>query len=858
MHSHLDIKINGNSLGTMPDASIDMNMQNPMFNRVEAFSYPIETPIKINRKILGNIEVPQSDKRLSDIDDQQAMVHIDGVPVVSGRIVTGVDEEIDETVSLNIDSITKSFTDLIADLKCTDVPLLPDDEIIIGEKVGQITASGNLTFKVRLRETDDTSGPDHPGGRRYIWTDLPDETVAINFFLDLPALGFSYPGHCEQDSNGVATPDPDQPETSYPDMDVKVKNPKVLVSYINTTMPFDASHPYCNARVCYKHYGVKKTTDGDKTTYETDSEITSDKEQSNEARWPYWVLDANRPQSGICFYVLYFLRCLFKLLNISYNDDALMAVEDMRHLTFFTTKCKYTVKTLTNDFFSGTKDAFQQKVNAWADSRGCGGQLEVVENFGKQVRIDEGEYKFYTLKDESTPVSYTADLQQMLATSDNFPDVSVTEVIESLENSFGIRFLFNQDNNACRAIFLRDVFRSQAAPRKFLGKVLSVHKLTEKNTGIKVCYSAESDAKDQRLNVRNGVRDYDTDYDYIDYPEERDQDVDIIGKTQTITTKTYTDIFKRLSSSDMNVYIDRTTGNAYRIKIDSDAKTAEEWKPVLFEVGGYKGVEIGDCSPSNENLIELVSHFKPVMMNDVNYQEEVANGVRKPYYAAFIDKDMEHEFVPFTLQSVSEFENGSLTLKANMRLKESYDPSETEDGNSPLQETDWGLAVCMMRGGGATAYIEDFDENYDGFSNWRWRMVSTGDYQMYSDSVDAFGGVFDYNGEQEGTGGGDRFSLKMRSYKQPSWADGPICDTQKYILLRGLFDTFMAEYVHFLFDRKPLRITSICTAAELADIINHWTEWFNIDGHVGFINKIGCNVSAEMGIGKVTIDFLTI
>lgn len=854
MHSHLAIEIDNIPMGTQPDASISMTVQNPLFNRVEAFSLPVETPVSVNRELLQNIEVPQSDKRLSDIDDKKTTVYIDGIPVVSGRAMTAVGEEIGDSVSLNIDSISKSLSDLIADMKCTDVPLL--SEIIIGEKIGQVSATGHLTFKRRLRETDDTSGPDNPGGRRYEWTDLTDEVINLNFFLDLPALGFSYPGHCQQNASGVAVADPDTPETHYPDMNVTVKNPKVLVSYINTTMPFDADHPYCNARVCYKHLGLKKVTNGDETTYETDSDVTSDKEQSNEARWPYWVLDANRPQSGICFYVLYFLRCLFKSLGIDYNDDDLMEVEDMRHLTFFTTKCKYTVKTLSENFFTGTKETFQQKVNAWAESRGCGGQLDIEETMNRQVRQSANEYIFYTLKESSTPVSYTADLQQMVATSANFPDVSVSEVIESLENSFGIRFLFNQDNNVCRATFIREVFRQQSTPRPFLGQVLSMNKLTEKNTGIKVCYAAESDAYKQQENVRNGVRDYETNYDYIDYPEP--EDTDIIGKVQTVTNKTYAQIYERISSSDMNVYVDRNTGNAYRIKIDPDAKTAEEWNPALFEVGGFKGVEIGDCSPSNENLVELVSQFQPVMMNDVNYQQEVNNGLQEPCYAAFLDVDMEHEFMPFTLKSVAQFEAGSVTLNANMQLKEAYDPGQTDDGNSPLQEIDWGLAVCMMRGGGATAYVEDYSENYDGFQNWKWRLVSTGDYQMYSDSIDAFGALFDYNGQESGTGGGERFSLKMRSYKQPAWTDTPLCVTTDYILRRGLFDTFMAEYVHFLYNRKPFRIKALCSAAELADVIYHWTERWVFDGMIGFINKVTYSVSAETGIGVVEIEFYSI
>ena len=77
-------------------------------------------------------------------------------------------------------------------------------------------------------------------------------------------------------------------------------------------------------------------------------------------------------------------------------------------------------------------------------------------------------------------------------------------------------------------------------------------------------------------------------------------------------------------------------------------------KPVLFEVGQYKGVELGDCSDLNQDFIEEIkSDFVPMVFNDVNYQNEVnsASGQMKsdgyqiilnadqeqPILAAFVD-----------------------------------------------------------------------------------------------------------------------------------------------------------------------------------------------------------------------------
>lgn len=73
------------------------------------------------------------------------------------------------------------------------------------------------------------------------------------------------------------------------------------------------------------------------------------------------------------------------------------------------------------------------------------------------------------------------------------------------------------------AYLLRDVFRQKdtsgnaLAPITLPCTVLKVNKLSEKITGVRMKYSAESDGKEQMENIRRAKRDYDTDFDYIDY-----------------------------------------------------------------------------------------------------------------------------------------------------------------------------------------------------------------------------------------------------------------------------------------------------------------------------------------------------
>lgn len=204
-----------------------------------------------------------------------------------------------------------------------------------------------------------------------------------------------------------------------------------------------------------------------------------------------------------------------------------------------------------------------------------------------------------------------------------------------------------------------------------------------------------------------------------------------------------------------------------------------------------------------------------------------------------------------------------------LKLVESYDPSSTDDGNSPLQSIDWGLAVAVMRGGGADAAIETYDYDYDGFGNSKWRTVH-GKYATTCDSLDMFGGEFDYNGTQPGityTDGEERFSLKIRAWKQPVWADRPlirpdITDSSGHVTTkiksRGLYDSFLSEYANFLLHRRKYLVRMECDTAQLADVVNHWDRRFRINNLVGYINKLSYSISAQEGIKNLEIEFFVI
>ena len=58
-------------------------------------------------------------------------------------------------------------------------------------------------------------------------------------------------------------------------------------------------------------------------------------------------------------------------------------------------------------------------------------------------------------------------------------------------------------------------------------------------------------------------------------------------------------------------------------------------------------------------------------------------------------------------------------------------------------------------------------------------------------------------------------------------------------------------------DRK-YKVTLLASAAQIADIPNHWRERFEINGKVGYINKVSYKVSIDKGLSAVEIEFFAL
>ena len=942
MNSKLSLLADGNPLAIKEDTSISIELKNPLFNDTEMFSLPIELPIEGNRHVLKNVDDVSSDIRPVSYEHTHMQIIAEGVPLASGASIIQEDEQLEDSLALNVDASTQSFADLISDLKCNEVPIPSKykDQLLIGEKIDDVSVSVNYKTEVEIKYQG------KKGNKKY--GSVGDDYTTESTFSP-QALGFSYPAQCKETGNlheAVLLK-----TYTYPNGN-SVKIPDVQTSYINVSDAYPQKL-FCNARVCYAHHDLNDdgTTSDKIVQYSTqrkgeDPNNKNREQEMYEDRGPIWVLDANRPQSGICFYMLFFLDCLFEYLGVQFDKSALENIGDMKRLCFFTTKCAYDTKPLyARSYYTkedeavkaglkqegDVKEGFFQKqansekdvknlfedVNKWLDSRGCGGTLKLDNPKDKnvqEVKYRKVTYKivekphngpFYnggvfkdtevvtvvddwetvtvgkdnvasiTCKSTIKSAQMSASIFRMYANEKNFPDESVSDVIDSLEQQFGIKFHYDYEQKKVTAYLIRDVFRKQnPTPRDFHAQVLKMLPITEKITGVRAGYAAESEAKEQRDNVKNQVKDFNTDYDYIEYP-----------KNSTVTSLTYKDIIHKVYNGQMNVFVDLQTGNKYRVKIDKNFTDASNMEPRLFEVAAMKGVEIGDCSTLNEDFIqEFKSSFVPVGMVDANYRMalssstgstcasdnpkqpnevgkqydgyefgEVNSSYAKTQMAALIDEDMEHEFVKQYVKNTMSSMVADFYVTEELCLRESYDPSSTDDGNSPLQSYDWGLSIAIMRGGGVDSTHESYEYNYDGFGNSKWR-TKAGDYALTTDSIDPYGNEYDYNGVDNE----ERFSLKPRAWVQPEWADAPLVVNTPSVKNRGYVDVFLVDYIYFLLHRKKYYVKCLASVAQVADIQNHWKEWWNIDGKKCLIDKVNTTVSAKVGIGEVELEVFAI
>lgn len=568
---------------------------------------------------------------------------------------------------------------------------------------------------------------------------------------------------------------------SYPNANVTFKDgttvslpldEDALMEYINVNVsdPYPIM-PYCNVRLC----------------------VTN---PENKEGNPYITYDADRPWSGVCFYVSYFLDCLFKYLDYTVSENNLGKIEDMNRLAFFTTRCEFEYGAETRvDKIPRDKDYLSKTFFLIGDN---------IEN--KVSKMDVSRKEIY-------------------ATKNNFPKIEVSSIINSLFSALGVKIITDSDSNRLKVIYIKDIFLDNEV----------IH-ISESISNIKITYS-----KVKSISFSYSGNDEDTAFNYSDY-------------TNVKVITDYLQLIKNISPLDKTCYIDKNTGNKYRIKIDSKAEDEgdqENYNPSLFEVAQFSSYTIGD--KNSKDTEELSIDFSPVISNDVIFHYEVLASIREQIMAVFIDEEMKNNKQMYLTNLYPPRKEGEKSIKLKDHIYINYNKyinydmeSNTE---SPLRTFDSGFALGVMRGSGSKSRIDIFKENYDGNGNDAWVTVA-GDYAFTSDTMDAYGNRYDYNGTEPGGAGDEgRISLKLHIETKPEWGIDEIAAK------RGLADKYMSEYLYFLKNRKTVSMNIDMTLSRIISL--NWIKKHSVGGTIGYLKSKKYTLTNK-GVSNQSIELYTL
>lgn len=611
---------------------------------------------------------------------------------------------------------------------------------------------------------------------------------------------------------------------SFPDIEVTYKHPisgetitevcqmnedqLMVYKNVNVSTPYDAEHAYCNARIC-----VEKKEDY----------VIGQEE-------PYWVLDAARSFSGVCFYVAYFLDCLFNHLGVVVKENNLPKVGDMLRLAFFTTKCDVEYREKEEYPLPDT-----EYLNSWT------------------VKDENVEFEIYKSGSGSNLLGETFKLfkRAVYATNKNFPDVAVGDVVESLFNAFGLKIVNNPKSNEVSLVYLRDIFRDNEIVDCTM-LIRDLHVSYNKVKGVTLTYGGD---------------DEDTAFNYDDWKN-----------VETFTD--YASVMQKVNPYNKTCYVSKTTGNKYRFKNNAEAEeegNEAELYPTLFEVAQFNDFVLGEKTEDNA---ELSIKFTPLIEQAVSGDaDEKLVDINPQRLAVFIpdvkmskpqDKPGKRRTVFYYNGSIPIWDSGDGTQLDTLNIWESIQVSvkktlnydESEYKNPPLQEHDSGFTLGIMRGPGSEGSYEVYLEDYDGNGNSAWTTV-VADYAFTSDTMDAYGNKYDYNGTTGGLGYTDKDSISLKTHIQTAQdlglkdKDGnPInWGINGEAAKRGLADRFMSEYMHFLLHRKTVSMEVDTTLSQLTSL--SWFKQLRISDTVGRLKSRSYTLT-NSGVSDMSIELYTI
>lgn len=830
-----------------PDTPIEIEENSPVWDtNATTFSYSFGIPIEQNRHIFGNVDNIHGEDIYSRLYNRRFRLFVGGILFRSGLVHLDDQIEItDNEVEIELVANYQELSEMLDGINCQDVDI-SGDEIQIGVAFPQ-------KLGVQFRGTE--KGYKSTGGARGQMVYSREWQKYADFYM--PRIVVPHYYRHDRDTNGK-----DFTNTHY--------------AY-NPSAP--ASHPYCNVRVCSQKYEIKADAKGEKDWEKVHG---------------YSIGEPDRVNSAPCFFVMYFLHKLFELKGIPVTENAMEHYEDMKRLAFFHTNCeydevRYTQQEIEEEVNQGETPASslifrrndpRNKVTMEWDARATGD----TRVFPTEARQDEVEIIDYSCSSDlySIDHSFSGIRCHAYANSKNFPDKDVVEVINSLEAAFGLRFMFDSNGQTLRIVCVDEILAQNEA-QELNCHVNSVVKQENHTLGYRLKYSSSNEIPTNKITgaKERAVDDDETSYNYWD-----DRDAVTFPDVES-GIDGYEALTARISPYDTTYYVDLTTGNGYRIKVNSEADSDEtQLYPSLFQVGGFRDAEYGDCS-NNDFVKETSIGFLPVIENDTNGETRKnssnteSDTVIAPKLAQYVDVEIHHNdddslietaevFKKSIFQEQSRKKWGSskivqktfwIEFTFKMKAVESYEIAS--GGENPYDTLTPEFRLGIMRGSGGGGGYTEYDQNYDGEGNYKWIFTTGTDAAFTSDSVDQYGSSYDYNSDSPGYSDNPnntldkRISLKLKAEKpiRGDVANGYYPVNGTYCAKRGLFDKFHARLAYWEVNGD---IAVFQVDMELADLLNFdFTKKYNILNYKGFVKKIRYTITST-GLSGTEVHLLYI
>ena len=658
-----DLTGKGSQYATLQeDASITITDTSEIFASGDVWSYSFTLNVRANAHIFGTSGEIHGSRLHDQINKRRARLWAAGVPLFTGYLKIEDETEVDKdgNVEVAFEGGQKTFEEMTEGAQANQVPLMTDVMFGVALWRKRWTVVG---FKASAYGV----GKEQTG--RY-WTEYNLLEKDGSNVIVVQQYG-------DYDQNSIQQ----YPRMVFPKgtfKDALDGDREVTVNCINTDTPYDDGHPYCNIALCYQKTGYDR-----KDQY---GNITQDYSSDPEAQRAYEYMPANRVNSAPNFYVIYWIRSLMKHLGIHIDENQMMDVEDLRRLFFVNTKCAYAepknrlVSKYGRYKFSSKgrliAEQFIPKVTdtstggaAYTGPRDmikvdeCGfecsntqigeptyyldGQEISLEELQRQipgwiigmipnldhVNVQASEFIAMNSNDKAIYEEQNGVLHGAYATSDCFPDADISEVIQAIENGFGVRFLFSGDYKRVRIVLLRSIFRD-ATVQEIDCDVISVNKTDNCIRGFRTTYGNTEDTQfyykgfaDKLPHKKPYFIDNSDTHDYSHW--------DLHAE--------YAKIINKVSAFDKTCFVTPNTGNAYGIKVDKNAKRYDELHPSMFEYAGFMDAEDGDCSGDEETIKTITMGFTPAIMNDLNMEQErkaTTDAERKQRFALFVDETM--------------------------------------------------------------------------------------------------------------------------------------------------------------------------------------------------------------------------